>query len=184
MKKLEIRAVIKYFYLKGLTATQVKSILYSTLPSNTIVKRRVSEFRMERTSTSDEPRSERPNEVTNLEMILTIHKIVMDDRRLKVREIAEAVGTSSESVHNILHENLDVKKLCARWVPRLLTLDQKQRREYVSLYKRSPSEFLRRFLTVNRRINGSQEMNQLRNKQRQFHRLIRLRLLFFRMRVT
>jgi histone-lysine N-methyltransferase SETMAR len=27
-----------------------------------------------------------------------------------------------------LHEELDMKKLCARWVPRLLTADQKRTR--------------------------------------------------------
>ena len=50
--------------------------------------------------------------------------LIMYDRRLKVRETADAVGISSKWVHNILHEHLDVKKLCARWVPRLPTLDK------------------------------------------------------------
>ena len=73
MEKLEIRVVIKYFHLKGLSATQIKSELDLTMvkssPSNTTIKQWVSEFRMGRTSTSDETRSGRPNEVTNLEMI-------------------------------------------------------------------------------------------------------------------
>uniref|UniRef100_T1HXT9 Uncharacterized protein n=1 Tax=Rhodnius prolixus TaxID=13249 RepID=T1HXT9_RHOPR len=47
----------------------------------------------------------------------------MDDRRVKVREIASAVGISNERVHNILHQHLDMTKLSARWVPRLLTFD-------------------------------------------------------------
>jgi len=37
----------------------------------------------------------------------------MKNRRMKVREIAEAVGISTERVHNILHEKLHVKKLGA-----------------------------------------------------------------------
>lgn len=55
----------------------------------------------------------------------------MEDHRMKVREIAEAVGISTERVHN-MHEKLHMKKLCARWVPRLLTLDQKRTRKNVS----------------------------------------------------
>jgi histone-lysine N-methyltransferase SETMAR len=35
------------------------------------------------------------------------------------------MGISKECVGYILHEELDMKKLCARWMPRLLTADQK-----------------------------------------------------------
>ncbi|EFN88022.1 hypothetical protein EAI_06538, partial [Harpegnathos saltator] len=38
-----------------------------------------------RTSCQNEHRSGRPNEVTTPEMVKKIHKIVLDDRRLKVR---------------------------------------------------------------------------------------------------
>jgi DNA-binding Lrp family transcriptional regulator len=47
--------------------------------------------------------------------------MLLDDRRMKVREIAETVGMSKERVGYILHEEVDMKKLCARWVPRLLS---------------------------------------------------------------
>ena len=57
--------------------------------------------------------------------------MVLHDRRLKVRELADMVGISKSSVHRILTENLVMKKLRARWVPRLLTVEQKQRREDV-----------------------------------------------------
>ncbi|CAH2090560.1 unnamed protein product [Euphydryas editha] len=157
MEKSEKRAVIKYFYLKGLTPFQIKEELDSTLkdssPSYSTVKQWVSEFKKGRTSTFDEPRSGRPVEVTTPEMIGKIHMMVMEDRRLKVSEIAEATRTSTERVRHILHEYLSMEKLCARWVPRLLTVDQKLTRKTVSienlaLYKRNLSEFLRRFITV------------------------------------
>jgi hypothetical protein len=37
---------------------------------------------------------------------------------MKVSEIAETIGISKERVEYILHEELDMKKLCARWKPR------------------------------------------------------------------
>jgi len=58
--------------------------------------------------------------------------MVLDDRRMKVREIAETIGISKERVGYIFHEELDMKKLCARWVPRLLTADQKPTRMKIS----------------------------------------------------
>jgi hypothetical protein len=39
-----------------------------------------------------------------------VHKMIMEDYRLKVREIDEAVGMSSEQVHHILTEELGMKK--------------------------------------------------------------------------
>ena len=72
--------------------------------------------------------------------------MIMENRRMKVCEIAEDVGISTERVHNILHEKLHVKKLCTRWVPQLLTLDQKRMRKNVSMqcltmFKRNPQDF-------------------------------------------
>jgi histone-lysine N-methyltransferase SETMAR len=58
--------------------------------------------------------------------------MVLDDRRIKVHEIAETIGISKERVGYILHEELDMKKLCARWVPRLPTADQKGNRKKIS----------------------------------------------------
>ena len=51
--------------------------------------------------------------------------MVLGDGRMKVREIAETIDISKERVGYILHEELDMKKLCARWMPRLLTAGQK-----------------------------------------------------------
>ena len=54
--------------------------------------------------------------------------MVLDDRRMKVRKIAETIGI----VGYILHEEFDIKNLCARWVPRLLIADQKRTRTKIS----------------------------------------------------
>jgi hypothetical protein len=42
---------------------------------------------------------------------------------MKVRKIAKTIGISKEYVRYILHEELDLKKFCARWVLRSLTAD-------------------------------------------------------------
>ena len=58
--------------------------------------------------------------------------MVLDDRRIKVREIAETIVISKECVGYILHEELDMKKLYTGWAPRLLTADQKCTRMKIS----------------------------------------------------
>lgn len=129
MEKIEIRAVIKYFVKKGLSATDIHADMKNTLgeaaPSFSTVAKWTSEFKRGRQSVEDDHRSGRPKTATTPQMIQKVHNIVMEDRRLKLREIAETVGISKEGVGNILHEELGMKKLSARWVPRLLTCDQK-----------------------------------------------------------
>lgn len=156
MEKTEYRAVIKYFVIKGMKATEIRNELQGTLgesaPSFATISRWVNAFTRGRTGCVDEPRPGPPKTVTTNEMVLKIHTILMQDRRLKVREIADMVNISTERVHHILTEELGLSKLSARWVPRLLTADQKCNRlrianECLDLYKRNPADFLRRFVT-------------------------------------
>ncbi|KYN39707.1 hypothetical protein ALC56_05910 [Trachymyrmex septentrionalis] len=129
MEEIGHRYVIQYFHLKGLSLTNIKAELDSTLeestPSVTIVKYWVAEFKQGRTSCEDEYRSGRPSEVAIPEMVKNIHKIVLGDRQLKVHELADMVNISKSAVHRILSKNFEMRKLCARWVLRLLTIEQK-----------------------------------------------------------
>jgi len=102
-----------------------------SFPSFTTIKKWAAEFKCGRTSLEDDPREGRPKSATTPKIIEQVHDMVLDDRRMKVREIAETIGISKERVGYILHEEMDMKKLCARWVPRLLT-DQKCTRMKIS----------------------------------------------------
>lgn len=157
MDKKEFRAVIKHFHIDGKKPKEIKEELDrvhgESAPSFKTVCFWVNEFKRGRRSTEDESRSGRPKEATTDEMITKVHDLVLNDRRLKVRVIADTIGISKERVGHILHEHLHMRKLSARWVPRLLTEDQKRIRvttsEYcLSLFKRNRTEFLRRFITV------------------------------------
>jgi DNA-binding Xre family transcriptional regulator len=82
-----------------------------------------------------------------------VHDTLLDDRRMKVCEIAETIGISKELVGYILHEELDMKKLCARWVPRLFTADQKHTLMKISeqcleRFNKNKTDFVRRFITM------------------------------------
>jgi len=77
----------------------------------------------------DEPR---PGAPTTEDNVTKIHDLVLAGRRLKIRAIAETVGMSKDRVGHILDEILGMRKLSARWVPRLLTPDNKRNRETTS----------------------------------------------------
>jgi len=66
--------------------------------------------------------------VTTPEIIDKIHELILEDRRISAKSIAEQVGISRELVGSIIHEDLDMRKLSAKWVPKCLNADQKRQR--------------------------------------------------------
>jgi hypothetical protein len=56
------------------------------------------------------------------------YKIFLNDRKVKLIEIAKTLNISKERVGHIVHAYLDMLKLCAKWVQRMLTINQKQQR--------------------------------------------------------
>jgi len=67
----------------------------------------------------------RPQEV----IIDCVCSLILSDRQLTVRMIAEEPGLGKSSVHMILTEHLEMKKVCAKTVPKLLTPEQKLRQK-------------------------------------------------------
>jgi len=59
--------------------------------------------------------------------------VIREDRRLGVRAVAEEVSLDRESVRRILREELDVRKVCAKMVAKLLSDEQKERRKELCL---------------------------------------------------
>ncbi|GAB1865702.1 Histonelysine Nmethyltransferase SETMARlike [Hydra vulgaris] [Camponotus japonicus] len=91
MDSKEFRVLIKHCFLMGKNTVQAKEWLdkrYSTSsPSYPTVKKWYAEFKCGRTCTDDAERSGRPNEAVTEENIKKVHRIVLNDRRVKVREL-------------------------------------------------------------------------------------------------
>jgi len=88
----------------------------------------VAEFKRGDFSTCNAPSPGRPKTVTTPEIIHQIHKLILEDRRILVKSIAEQLGISRERVGSIIHEDLDMTKLSAKWVPKCFNADQKRQR--------------------------------------------------------
>ena len=124
-----------------------------SVPSKTTICRWYAGFKRGRTDTEDAERSGWPNEVVTPETIKKAHQIVFENRKLKLREIADILKISYGSVYAILHEHLSMRKLLWKWVPRLLTVDQKRQRvvdpeRCLELFRRNKPNFLRRYVTM------------------------------------
>ena len=62
---------------------------------------------------------------TTNENMEAVKKIVMENRRITVREVAKDVGISVGSCHAIFSDILGLKRMEAKFIPKLLNFDEK-----------------------------------------------------------
>ena len=65
-------------------------------------------------------------------MIAIVRTIVRNNRRLTVREIANDCGISMGSFDAILNDDLHMKRVCAKFVPRLITDERREQRQTIA----------------------------------------------------
>ena len=92
----------------------------------------VRRFNDGRETIENDPRVGRPVSVLTEKNVATVKTLIEEDARYTVQEIEELCGIRSSSVLKILGEQLGLWKICARWVPHLLTDEQKQSRVRLS----------------------------------------------------
>ena len=92
----------------------------------------IRRFREGRTSLEDNEREGRPKTAVTEVNSEKVRQLILNDRRVTVREIQSETGLCVASIHHIIHEELHMRKLTARWVPRLLTEDHKMKRLSIS----------------------------------------------------
>jgi len=146
-----------FFFLQGKAPKEIHAILTDTLgehaPSYATVKNWVALFKHGDFYTCLEPRLGRPKKVTTPEIIDQIHKLILEDRRISHKSIAEQLCISRERVGSIIHEDLDMQKLSAKWAPKCLNADQKRQRcqsseQLLEFFRHDPNDFLSRLLTM------------------------------------
>ena len=84
-----------------------------------------------REDVEDDPKSGRPTTSRTNENVERVREKVRSDRRLTVRMIADELSMNSERVWRIITEDLGMRKVCAKMVPRLLNDGQKENRVQV-----------------------------------------------------
>ena len=77
---------------------------------------------------NEDARPGRPNTSTTNENTEAVKKTVMENRRITIREVAEDVSISVGSFHTSFSDILGLKRVAAKFVPKLLNFDQKTRR--------------------------------------------------------
>ena len=127
-KKDEIRAYIKARSKLGCKKlmTEISTAFGPSSASYDTVRRWKKKFESGVESIKNAPKSGRPKSASPKEFVSKIKEIIEGDARFTVRNIARKVGISLSTVHLILKKHLKVRKISARWVPHLLTDEQKR----------------------------------------------------------
>lgn len=131
-EKLEIRAYIKTRGSLNIPATKIFSELCEVYGQSAVslstVCRWLKAFNNGSQGLEDRYRSGRPSTAITKGNIAAVKNLIDEDGRYTLQYIAKTVGISSGSVHDILTKQLMLRKVCARWVPHLLTTEQKNTR--------------------------------------------------------
>jgi len=62
-----------------------------------------------------------------------VRDVIRKDRKLGVQAVAEEVNLGRESIRRILREELNMRNVCAKMVPKLLSDEQKECRKELCL---------------------------------------------------
>ena len=132
---LDQRINLKFLVKLKKTPTESLKMLQEAYGDQAMSRARVFEwhrrFREGEEDVEDKPRSGRPSSSKTDENVEAVRQAVRGDRRLTVRMIAEEVGIDRQTVWEIITEELSMRKICAKMVPKLLSDDQKARRMQV-----------------------------------------------------
>ena len=111
---IEHRAVIKFFTRKGLNTTEIgkklENVYKGSAPSYRTIANWMAEFNNPEHGFEDVPRMGRLSTITANENIEAVERIVMRNRQVSVRRLAEELVI----IHEIMDNQLGTKKVGTR----------------------------------------------------------------------
>ena len=129
---LEERYTIKFCFKLGKNTTETRGMLQTGFRPSCMNRVSVFEwhkkFKEGREFVRDDEKCGRSKEVRTPELIGQIKNFIDKDIRVSIETIRAQFDVSVGTVHTIIREELKMQKICAKFVPRLLREDQKERR--------------------------------------------------------
>lgn len=151
------RGAIKAYAKAGKTATEAYNLVKAAFGEAALGRSQVfslfKEYKEGRESIENLRGKFPKASVRTEENIALIKSLVEADRRLTVDTMASESELSVGTVHKILHEDLGLSKVSARWVPRLLTDEHKRQqvqmaRDFKRLHFQQGEAFLQSIVTM------------------------------------
>ena len=147
--KCDVRSVVRFLNAKVNVQGKFTNnllLFMVTLWSGKIVTKWCREFSERRTDVHDEERCCRPSLIF-YDLLQEIEGEIRAYRRVTIRELHHIIPeVSKTTIHEAVTENLGYRKLCARWVPKMLMDDHKMKRmgsmlKFLTHYARKEMSF-------------------------------------------
>ncbi|XP_053403130.1 histone-lysine N-methyltransferase SETMAR-like [Mercenaria mercenaria] len=126
------RFAIKFLVLKRKSKNEVVREIKSTFGDSSMSKTRIyvwyDRFNNGWENAYDLPRSGWKVTSTHDKNVTRVKDLINSDRQLTVREICNKLNLSYGTVHTILKKKLNMRKVAARLIPKLLNCEQKKMR--------------------------------------------------------
>ncbi|GBN38112.1 hypothetical protein AVEN_100187-1 [Araneus ventricosus] len=121
----EVRSVIRLLKAKKVKPAEIHRQLVEFYGENVMtdgmVRKWVRQFNDGRTNVHDEARSGRPF-VVNDGLVAKVNEKIRENKRFTIRMLFDEFPQISKTVlHEIVTSSLNYRKLCSRWVPKMLT---------------------------------------------------------------
>ncbi|XP_023311966.1 putative uncharacterized protein FLJ37770 [Anoplophora glabripennis] len=154
-RSVEQRIAIKFCVKLGKTAAETIPMIKAAYKEDALSDRQVfrwhKAFLEGRETVDDEVRAGRPSTSTTDDNVTRVRQLLNTDRRLSVRLMSLILDIPKTIVHEIVTNNLNMRKVCAKMVPKVLTDDQKMNRletcqENLNMCESDP-EFLNNVIT-------------------------------------
>jgi hypothetical protein len=128
--KIEQRVCIKFCVKLRKSATKTLEMLLEAFEEHSLSRTAVfewySSFKAGRVSVEDDEHPGRPNTSKTTENVEKIRELIHEDGCRTIHEVADTIGICYGDCQEILTENLNMRCIAVKCVPRLLTNDQKQ----------------------------------------------------------
>ena len=130
--KEEERGVIRFLWSEGVTGAEIHRRLSAQYGDSALPRRSLYEwiekFEHGRTSVKDKERAGRPSTSITDSNVEDARAMILENRQVTIDELANHFEISHGSAYDIIRNRLDFHKVCARWVPKQLTEEQKNNR--------------------------------------------------------
>ena len=137
--RLKQRAVIEFLTAEGVVPIDIHrrmKLVYGEACVDVSTVRRwakeLAETSPAETDLHDKARCGRPNSASDVQHQERVDEMIQANRRIKLREVSKMLGISVGSAQFVIHDALGYRKLCARWVPHMLSPELKLNRSRVS----------------------------------------------------